>query len=466
MERWNEKRDAMQYIENRTYDELRIGDSAELTRKIQREDLGLFSVVQGGDDASEPERRRPEDGGDVTIHAMWGDALISAVMGLKLPGPGTEFVSQNLTFSRAVGLGDTLQVRVTVAEKRADRHVVLDCLCLDDAGDTVITGKAEVIAPEVKIRRPSAELPEVHLHERGALQRSLLDAARQHKPIRMAVIHPCDARSLGGALAARDAGLIVPVLVGPEKRIRSVAKEEGLDLGGAEIVDAPHSHASASEGVKLAREGRADALMKGKLHTDEIMEIVVDADVGLRTERRITHVFVFDVPHYPKPLFITDAAINIEPDLNTKRDIIQNAIDLARALGNEMPKVAILSAVETVTPAITSSVEAAALCKMADRGQIIGGLVEGPLAFDNAVSIEAVRAKGLVSPVAGQADILVSPDLVSGNMIAKQLVYLAGADIAGVALGAKVPIVLTSRSDDVRSRVASAALVRLLLARS
>jgi len=301
-------------------------------------------------------------------------------------------------------------------------------------------------------------------HEPGARHRQLVAAALPHGPAITAVIHPCDARSLTGALAARDQGLILPILVGPPARIEAAAKAAGLSLKGIQIVPAAHSHAAAEVAVALAREGKVQALMKGALHTDEVLRAVVDKVTGLRTERRITHVFALDVPHYAKPLFITDAAINIEPDLETKRDIVQNAIDLAQALGVELPLVAILSAVETVTPAIRSTVDAAALCKMADRGQITGGLVDGPLAFDLAVSPDAVRAKGLRSTVAGQADILVAPDLVSGNMIAKQLVYLAGAQSAGLALGAMVPIILTSRSDDVAARVASAALAVMSIA--
>jgi phosphotransacetylase len=381
-----------------------------------------------------------------------------------LPGPGTIYVRQTLLFDRPVGLGDEVTVRVTVAEKRAERHVVLDCLCLTDGGLVAISGQAEVIAPAVKVRRPRVLPPEVHLHERGARHRQLVQAARGFDPVTMAVVHPCDAVSLEGALAARDAGLIVPVLVGPEARIRAVAEAAGASLAGLRILSTEHSHAAAQAAVALARAGEVAALMKGALHTDEIMAAVVDSATGLRTERRISHVFALDVPHYPKPLFITDAAINIDPDLMAKRDIIQNAIDLCHALGIAQPKVAILSAVETVTPAIRSSVEAGALCKMADRGQITGGMVDGPLAFDNAVSEAAARTKGIVSEVAGQADILLAPDMVSGNMLAKQLIHLAGADSAGIALGARVPIVLTSRSDDLQSRVASSALACLVVA--
>ncbi len=282
-------------------------------------------------------------------------------------------------------------------------------------------------------------------------------------PITTAVVHPCDRESLLGAVAATRAGLIVPRLVGPEAKIRAVAEAEEVDLFGYPIVATEHSHAAAARAVALVRGGEAEALMKGSLHTDELMAEVVHAVTGLRTGRRISHVFVMDVPAYPRPLLLTDAAINIAPSLEDKRDIVQNALDLAAVLHIAEPKVAIVSAIETVTPKLRSTVEAAALCKMADRGQITGGILDGPLALDNAISLAAAQTKGIHSPVAGRADILVVPDLESGNMLAKQLEYLAGAELAGVVLGARVPIVLTSRADGVAARKASCALALLLV---
>jgi phosphate acetyltransferase len=306
-------------------------------------------------------------------------------------------------------------------------------------------------------------LPELHLHERGARFDELMKKTAPLPPVRTAVVHPCDALSIKGALLAGEKGMIIPVLVGPKAKIEAAASEAELDLSGIEIVDVPHSHAAAERAVALAREGNVGMLMKGKLHTDELLEPIVNKETGLRTERRMSHVFALDVPNYPKPLFISDAAINIFPDLSTKRDIVQNAIDLALALGIAIPKVALLSAVETVTLSIPSTVDAAALCKMADRGQITGGLLDGPLAFDNAVSKSAARTKGIQSEVAGSADILIVPDMEAGNMIAKQLIYLAGADAAGIVVGARIPIVLTSRADGVLSRLASTAMAQLLV---
>jgi len=290
----------------------------------------------------------------------------------------------------------------------------------------------------------------------------LVAATANLQPLATAVAHPCDESSLRGALEAAEAGMISPILVGPGEKIRSVAKSFELDIGGIEIVDAAHSQAAAEKAVELVRSGKAQLLMKGSLHSDEILGAVAKRETGLRTARRISHVFVMDVPTHPQTLFITDAAVNIAPDLPAKRDIVQNAIDLYAGLGLGTPKVAILSAVETVNPGIPSTIDAAALCKMADRGQITGGELDGPLAFDNAISPEAVRIKGIKSPVAGRAQILVVPNLEAGNMLAKNLSFLARADAAGIVLGARVPVILTSRADNVRSRMASCAVAMLL----
>lgn len=275
------------------------------------------------------------------------------------------------------------------------------------------------------------------------------------------VVHPCDETSLRGVAEAAEAGLIVPILVGPTGKINAVARENNLDIDSFEIVDAPHSEAAATRAVELIHEARAELLMKGSLHTDELMRAVTASSIGLRTARRISHVFIMDVPAHAETLFITDAAINIFPDLDAKRDIIQNTIDLFTQVGLGTPKVAILSAVETVTAKIPSTIEAAALCKMAERGQITGGLLDGPLAFDNAIDPEAARIKGIYSPVAGQAQILIVPDLEAGNMLAKNLSFLAKADAAGMVLGARVPIILTSRADSIRTRMASCAVAAL-----
>jgi phosphate acetyltransferase len=285
----------------------------------------------------------------------------------------------------------------------------------------------------------------------------LIDKAKKVPPVSTIVAHPCDETSLRGAIEASEAGLITPILVGPAAKIAAAARQHRIDIARCEIVDAPHSEAAAAKAVALIHEGKAELLMKGSLHTDELMREVTSSKTGLRTARRVSHVFIIDVPSHPETLFITDAAINIFPDLDAKRDIVQNAIDLFTQVGLGTPRVAILSAVETVTSKIPSTIEAAALCKMADRGQITGGILDGPLAFDNAIDPEAARIKGIKSEVAGRAQILVVPDLEAGNMLAKNLVFVARADSAGIVLGARVPIILTSRADSVRSRMASCA---------
>jgi phosphate acetyltransferase len=362
-----------------------------------------------------------------------------------------------------VGLGDIITVTLKATRKfDHNHHIIFDCLCSNQDGQKVIAGTAEVLAPTEKIKRERIEMPEVTLLDRDARYKNLLDRTKGMSPVLMAVAHPCDADSLGGVVTAAEAGLIVPILVGPAGKIRAIAREQGFDLASMEIIDVAHSHDSAAQAVALVRAGRAEALMKGSLHEDELMGAVVAADTGLRTERRISHVFIADVPTYPRALLITDAAINIEPTLDDKVDIVQNAIDLAHILGVPEPKVAILAAVETVTAKMRATIDAGSLCKMADRDQITGGILDGPLAFDNAVSIVAAKATGIRSAVAGRADILVVPDVESGNMLAKQLDYLADALLAGVVVGARVPIVLTGRADSAEARAASCAIALLM----
>jgi phosphate acetyltransferase len=314
------------------------------------------------------------------------------------------------------------------------------------------------VARTVAAKQPIEREPHTRTH---AKYEKLIQRAAALEPLPTIVVHPCEETSLKGAVEAAQARIIAPILVGPVERIRKVAQSCDLDISGFQLVDAAHSHDAAVKAVALIREGKGQALMKGSLHTDELLSAVMQRETGLRTARRISHAFIMDVPTYPEALVITDAAVNIAPDLDAKRDILQNAIDLARALGIEEVRVAILSAVETVTSKIPSTLEAAALCKMADRGQITGALVDGPLALDNAISPEAARIKGIKSPVAGRANILLVPDLEAGNMLAKNLAFLANADAAGIVLGARVPIILTSRADNVRTRMASCAVAAL-----
>jgi phosphate acetyltransferase len=451
-------------IENRTFDQISVGDSASLTRTLSRDDIALFAVMSGDVNPAHLDQRYAEGSmfHRIIAHGMWGGALVSAVLGTRLPGPGTIYLGQDLRFRRPVGLGDAVTVTVTAKEKQPEKHIVIfDCRCVNQRSEVVITGTAVTIAPTERISAPRVELPEVQLRRHDRYQ-ELIDRCAGLEPIPTAVVHPCDEVSLEGAVRAAQGHLIKPVLIGPEAKIRSLAASERIDISPFEIVGTEDSQAAAATAVALARAGKVAAIMKGSLHTDELMREVCASQTGLKTARRISHAFVMDVPTYAEPLIITDAAINIAPTLDDKRDICQNAIELAQILGFKTPKVAVLSAVETVTAKIASTLEAAALCKMADRGQITGGLVDGPLAFDNAVSEQAAREKHIISPVAGKANILLVPDLEAGNMLAKQLTYMANADAAGIVLGARIPIILTSRADNVRTRLASAAVAVLL----
>ena len=453
------------FLESRIYDEINLGDSTSLTRTLRAEDIQLFAIMSGDINPAMGDQELANSGvfREVIAHGMWSASLISTTLGTQFPGPGTILVDQALHFSRPVRLGDTITVTVTVEQMYAhNRHIVFDCTCTNQDGQQVVHGTAEVLAPAEKVISKRVDLPDITISDKSARLQTLISRAKGLAPIDMAVVHPCDPESLKGALLAADAGLIVPILIGPEAKIRAVADEFGLDLKAHRIVNVRHSHESAAMGVTLIRSGDAEALMKGSLHTDELMAEVVSRSAGLRTARRISHLFLMDVPTYPRPILITDAAINIAPTLEEKVDIIQNAIDFAHIIGIAQPKVAILSAVETVNSKIQSTLDAAALCKMADRGQITGGLLDGPLAFDNAVSVEAAKTKGINSLVAGRAEILVVPDLESGNMVAKQLEYLANALTAGIVLGATVPIVVTSRADTAETRIASCVIATMI----
>ncbi len=447
-------------FENTPYDELQPGSTASIHRRVSAPEVEALALVGGDIDSFHLDADGDGVPDAVLAKAVGGEAIVSGMLTRRLPGPGTTVLEQDLKFDGLIAAGDELTATVTVLEKRPEQRVLFACE-VRRGEHVLVSGRVLVRAPTERIRYSDVATPEMILRRTDAFA-ALMRRCQALVPVRCAIVHPCDRDSLGGALEAARRGLIVPVLVGPEAKIRGVAQAEGIDVEGCEIVDAEHSHAAAIQAVALARAGAVEALMKGSLHTDELMAAIVPSATGLRTARRISHAFILDVPAYPRPLMVTDAAINIEPKLRDKIDIVQNAIDLAQVLGVEQPKVAILAAVETVNPDMPSTLDAAALCKMADRGQITGGLLDGPLAFDNAISPEAARTKKIVSPVAGQADILVVPDLESGNMVAKQLTYLAGADSAGIVLGTRVPIVLTSRADNIRSRLASAAVMALV----
>lgn len=449
-------------LENVPVGELFIGRSASLTRALTQRDITLFAAVSGDVNPAHMNADFAKDElfHGVIGHGMWSGALISTVLGTILPGPGTIYLEQDLKFKKPVRIGDQLTVTVTVREKAVGKPIVVfDCLCVNDHDETVLEGKATVLAPTEKIRVPRPDLPFVNVQSHD-YYRAIIDECKTLSPIRAAIAHPVQAEVITALREAVVEKLIIPVLIGPAARIKAAAKAAQVDITGWEMIDVEHSHAAAAKAALLAAAGAVDAIMKGSLHTDELLGAIVPASSGLRTAHRMSHAFVMGVSSYHKPLIITDAAVNIAPDLAAKADICQNAINLWRVLfGHERkPKVAILAAVETVTPRMQATVDAAALCKMAERGQITGGILDGPLAFDNAVSASAAREKGIASAVAGDADILLVPEIESGNILAKQLTFLGGADSAGIVLGARAPVILTSRADNARARLMSCAL--------
>lgn len=446
----------MEYIENKTFDEIKIGDFAELKHTLVEKDIELFAIMSGDVNPAhvDVEFARDDMFHGIIAHGMWGASLISTVLGTMLPGPGTIYLSQSLKFTHPIILGDTVTVTVTAISKDPNKHILeLDCKCVTAAGKLAISGVASVIAPQVKIKRKRIVMPEVVLQNPSdKLYQQLLELSKSMEPLITGVVHPVDELSLRGAIAAAKDGIIIPILIGPKQKIIDTANSAKLDISAYQIIATKHSHGAADVAVQMANDGKVEALMKGKLHTDELMSAVVNKQTGLRTGRRMSHVFALEVPNYSKPLFLTDAALNLFPHLEEKVDIVQNAIDLFTTLGLGIPKVAIVSAVETVNERIPSTLDAAALCKMAERGQIHGGILDGPLAFDNAISLESAKVKGIVSKVAGDADIIVVPDVESGNMLYKQMTYLSKMEAAGIVMGASVPIILTSRGSDGISR--------------
>jgi len=447
------------------WDDLAIGMEAELPRLCREEDLFVFANASGNYNALHlPDQDGDLDGSPESIApGMWVASLISAVLGNLLPGPGTVYRSQTLSFIGRAQAGDMLIAKVRLTDKGEDRAVHFDTWVEHEDGTRVVEGQAIVTAPEHRIAVDASDIPGLTVQRHVHFDR-LLARAEPLPAIRTAVVAPDEPDALAGAILGAEHTLIDPILIGDADKIMAAAAKEGLDISPYEIENIPDHALAAARAVAMVHEGRAQAVMKGHLHTDVLLRAVMKRDGGLRIGRRISHIFVMDVPGLDHLLMITDAAINISPDLMTKADIIQNAIDLAHKLGIPEPKVGILSAVETINPAIPSTLDAAILSKMADRGQIKGGLVDGPLAMDNAIDMNAARTKGITSLVAGRAEILVAPNLESGNMLAKELTFLAHAETGGIVLGAKCPIILTSRADDEKARLASCAVAALFAA--
>jgi phosphotransacetylase len=452
------------FIESKTYNEISVGDTARTEHVLTANDAMAFASISGFHSVLKSEELIERAGGvPPTGPNMWCASLVSGLFSMNVPGPGCTLTNISLSFQNRIHVGDRILVNVQVTAKDdASKIIKFDCEANNGAGLPIFSGTAQLLAPLTKLRWSTLPVPQLIVNNPYRHYLGLIARATSRPATKTAIVWPCDEVSLGGGIQAFKDKLIIPVLVGSEARIRGVAESMSLNLDGIQIVDVAESRPAAIRAVEMARKGEVQMLMKGALHTDELMSVVVSREGGMRTGRRISHVFALDVPSYHKALFVTDAAINIQPDLETKIDILQNAIDMMLKLEVVNPKVAILSAVESVNAAIPSTLDAAALCKMVDRGQITGAIVDGPLAFDNAISSDAARIKKIKSPVAGDVDLLMVPNLEAGNILFKELQYLAGALAAGVVAGTKVPIVLTSRADGELTRMASCALGVLL----
>lgn len=453
-------------IENRTFDEIAVGDSATLEKRLTMEDIKLFAVMSGDVNPAhvDEEFARSSFFHELIAHGMWGGALISTVLGTKLPGPGTIYLGQTLRFRGPVTLGDQIRITVTATEKDERKgQVVFACECRNQEDALVLDGEARVLAPKEKVSRPRAVMPTIRMAEQGKLS-EMLAAADDSEPMTAAVVHPVDIESIQAVDQAVGQGLIRPILIGPMARMQSAADDAGVDISGFEQVAVRHSHGAAETAVGMAEAGDVGAVIKGGLSTDELLGKLVDPGNGLRTERIPSQVMAFDVPTYPRPLMISDPLVNIHPGLFEKRDIVRNAVELAHALRIHEPRVAMLSSSESIDPKLSSTLDAAAICKMADRGQVAGAVIDGPMAFDAAISAATARARALESPVAGRADVLVAPDLEAASMLVKQLSHLADARGSGLLVGLRVPVVMSGRDDNVPSRLTGMRLAHRYLA--
>lgn len=449
----------MEYLENRTFDEIQIGDSASLTRTLTEKDIQVFAIMSGDINPAhvDAEYAQSDMFNKIIGHGMWGGALISTVLGTQLPGPGTIYVSQTLRFKRPVAIGDTLTVTVTVTEKKPEKNrVIFACECKNQKQEVVMEGQAEVVAPTKKIRRPKTVLPEISLRRRHSLFDDYIQAAQKIGAVKAGAIFPVHAKIIEAIYAASEAGMIHPVLIGPKSQITQAAKEASIDISSYEIVDVDNCHSAINKAIALARDGALDLLIRGGAIREDLLSALKRHDKGLMTERFLSYALVLDVPTYPKSIILTDTLINVEPSLDAKRGITQNAIDFARGLNIEEPKVAILAGTDIVNWTMQSTIDAAALCKMGERGQIHGGVLDGPLTFDSAISSDNLQMKDFQSPVAGDADILVMPNLETGAILSEQLEHLAESRNAGLLLGSRVPVLMSHISNVNLSTVACA----------
>lgn len=459
-----------EFLENVTFDELKVGRKASLSKTLTQEDITLFATMSGDVNPAHMDEAFAQSDifHGIVGHGMWSGALISALLGTLLPGPGTIYLEQDIKFKKPVRIGDNITISLTVRDKRSDKSIVtFDCQGVNQHDEVVVEGVATVIAPTKKIRIERVNLPAVEIQNRDHFQ-SIIQSCEGLSAIQAAIVHPVKANAITAVDECVKAGLIIPILIGPLAKIQSAAKEAGISLSKWKIIDTEHSHAAAEKASEMAAKGEVEAIMKGSLSTEELMAAIVSRSANLRTKYRISQAYVMDVPSYHKPLIITDAAINIAPNAAEKADICQNAIDLWRVLygQDKKPKVAILAATEYINLRMQATVDAAILCKMSDRGQITNGILDGPLAFDNAINMQATIDKGIDSLVAGDADILLAPEIEAGNILAKQMTFFGHADAAGIVLGARVPVMLFSRADSVRTRLLSCALaMKMVVAR-
>jgi len=454
----------MDYLENRTYDEIEVGESASLSRILTNEDIQIFAIMSGDINPAhvDAEYAQSDMFRGIIGHGMWGGSLISTVLGTQLPGPGTIYLSQSLQFKKPVAIGDTLTATVTAKEKKPKNRILFSCLCTNQKKETVIEGEAEVIAPRKKIKRPKMVLPEIKLRRSYSLFNDYIAKAKTFKALRAAVIYPVHEKIILAVHDAEQAGFIKPVLIGPEDRIRQAAKKAKIDISAYQQIEVEHSFLAIEKAIQMARNEETDLIIRGAATREDLLPAIKDYKNGLLVDRVLSNITVMDVPTYPKALMLTDTLINVDPSIDEKRGIIQNAIDFARALGIEKPKVALIAGSDDITKEMQSTVDAAALCKMADRGQIKHAIIDGPLTFDNVISAEVARDKGISSPVIGDADIIVAPNLETGNILGKQLEYLAESRNASLVLGGKVPL-LMSHINDIHLSTVSCALAILVV---
>lgn len=454
----------MDYLENRTFDEINIGDSASLSRTLTEKDIQVFAIMSGDINPAhvDAEYAKSDMFEKIIGHGMWGGALISTVLGTELPGPGTIYVGQTLRFKKPVAIGDTLTITVTAIEKKPEKNrITFSCECRNQKDEMVIEGQAEVIAPTKKIRRPKIVMPEISLRRTNSLFTPFIEKAKKIGALKSGVIYPVHEKIIQAVHDAEQTGLIDPILIGPKERIVQVAQQAKVDIRKYDILDCENSHTAIQKAIQLARNDEVGLLIRGAAIREDLLHAMQKHDKGILTDHVLSYATVLDVPTYPKALILTDSFINIEPGLDVKRGITQNAIDFAKALGVQEPRVAILAGVDTISQGMRSTVDAAALCKMAERGQIKGAIVDGPLTFDNVISVEVAKSKGIISPVIGEADILVVPNVETGAILAKQLEYLAESRNAGLVLGGRVPV-LMSHINDIQLSTASCALAILM----